>query len=312
MSQLRSKEYRQLIIFDLFMIVFFAVLLLTGTFFDEQIATALFSPDNTLIKFVTSTGVFPFFSFAVFFMGVVCQKLISSDIKKPLKISLCIICIVAAIFVGFIGAGSLFDKDCLGSIYPQLNRNIPAIAGLSVVTVPLLILAGFKLAGRSEDSALVKRVVCVLILLAVSYALLQIFKGTFNRPRYRIVAAGYEGIGFIPWYTPFTRAKEYIELYGIDKGELRSFPSGHSLLSMAVVYILPSLSWFFVKLRDRKLVLSIAGLVFSMIIMFTRMILGAHFLSDVSFGAMIGSVLALLYTVIQNRISVTMNKDRIG
>ena len=274
-----------------------------GSFFDERIAKNLFSPDNIFFKYVTSTGVFPYFSFAVLFLGVFCQKIISSRITKAAKILLCIIFFTAAVFVGFIGAGSLLDKDCLGSIYPQLNRNIPAITGLSLITVPLLIFIGFKLGRMSEDSQVVKRVICVLVLLGISYALLQIFKGAFNRPRYRIVVAGYEDIVFIPWYTRFSRAKEYIQLYGIDKGELRSFPSGHSILSMAVIYILPSFAWFYKKLNDKKLVLSIAGLCFSLIIMFSRMALGAHYLSDVSFGAIIGAVLALIYTVIQQRIS---------
>ena len=304
MDQLKNKEYDQLITFYLVLIFFFSALLLGGTFFDERIAKTLFSPDNTFVKYVTSTGVFPFFSFAVLFLGVVCQKLISSGINKAVKITLCMILFLAAVFVGFIGAGSLLDKDCLGSIYPRLDRNIPVIVVLSLITVPLLIFAGFKLGKMSCESQIIKRVICVLVLLGISYALLQVFKGAFNRPRHRLIVAGYEGIEFIPWYTRFAKAKAYIALYGLDKGELRSFPSGHSILSMAVIYILPSFSWFFKKLRDKKLVLSIAGLCFAMIIMFTRMILGAHYLSDVSFGALIGSLLALCYAMIQKRITV--------
>ena len=38
-------------------------------------------------------------------------------------------------------------------------------------------------------------------------------------------------------------------------------------------------------------------------IMFTRMILGAHYLSDVASGAVISSCIALVYTVIQHKIS---------
>ena len=42
---------------------------------------------------------------------------------------------------------------------------------------------------------------------------------------------------------------------------------------------------------------------FGLVIMLTRMILGAHYLSDVSMGSMIGTVLSTAYTIIQLRIS---------
>lgn len=183
MNKTGSCEYRNLIVFDLFLITFFAVLLLAGSFMDERIAGALFTPDSTFVKFVTSTGVLPYFSFAVVFLAVLCKKIIDSGLNKKPRI-------IIGIF---------------------------------------LIIAGIKLAERSDDGLLIKRVICLLALLVLSYALLQIFKGAFNRPRYRLVVRGYEGIGFIPWHKPFKGAAEYIERHGFDKGELRSFPSGHSI-----------------------------------------------------------------------------------
>jgi membrane-associated phospholipid phosphatase len=86
---------------------------------------------------------------------------------------------------------------------------------------------------------------------------------------------------------------------GIDKGEFRSFPSGHSILSMCMVMILQSLTWFFKKLKDKRIILGVLGAAFSMIIIFTRLILGAHYLSDVSAGAIIVSLPTIIYTLIQ-------------
>ena len=133
-------------------------------------------------------------------------------------------------------------------------------------------------------------------------------KGVFNRPRYRTAVLGYKGVGFVPWYTLFEGAESYVTLYGINADEFRSFPSGHSILSISAMYILPSLSWLFPMLRDKQLLLEIAGLMFGIIIMLTRTILGAHYLSDVSAGAMLGTLLSLVYTVIQQRISKSENK----
>lgn len=234
MADIKDQQYKRLG-FNVFMIVFFGIMLAAGTFADEQIARALYSADDTFVKFVTSTGVYPFFAAAVFFTGVLCQRIIFSKIKKPLKILLC--------------------------------------------------------------------TVCLLALHAISYGLMQIFKNVFHRPRFRLTARGIEGIGFVSWYTPFPQASEFVEKLGIDKGEFRSFPSGHSILSMSIVYILQSLTWFSAKLKDEWFVSGLIGMFFAVLIMFTRMILGAHYLSDVAFGAVISSFMALAYTLIQHRIS---------
>ena len=307
MEQTLDREYKRLIAFDTAMIVFFAITLLIGTFNDEAIAGALFTPNNLFIKYLTSTGVFPFFAGAVFFTGSLCERIIDSDLKKAPKILLCIVFYAAATFVGFIGAGSIVDKDCLGSIFPALNRNIPVIIGICLVTNPLLLVAGFLTAGKVQDRKFVKRLITVLVLLGLSYALMQIFKGAFSRPRYRLVVQDYEGTGFIPWYIRFNGAGELVEKFGIDKGEFRSFPSGHSILSMSVIVILQMLSRYFEKLKDKQLILGVVGFVFALMIMGTRMILGAHYLSDVSFGALISSVMALVFTAVQHRITTGPN-----
>ena len=297
-----NKEYAVLILSNLVMLLILIILLVVGTFNDKVIAESLFSPDNLFIKYVTSLGVFPFFSFAVLFMGALCERIIYSKSHKVIRIILAALCYAIAIFVGFIGAGSLVDKDCLGNIYPQLNRNIPVIVGICTFSNTILLTLGFRLAKKNDDETLMKKIIVLLILLALSYALMQIFKGVFHRPRYRLVVKEYEGIGYIPWYQPFSGAEGFIESLGIDKGEFRSFPSGHSILSMSMVYILQSLSWFSDKLRDKRFLLGVCGLIFSVIICFTRLILGAHYLSDVSMGAIIATLFGLIYLIIQKRI----------
>ena len=146
-----------------------------------------------------------------------------------------------------------------------------------------------------------KRIICILILLGLSFALMQVCKNLFHRPRYRLVAMGYENIGFIPWYTPFKNSKELIESIGIAKGEFRSFPSGHAILSMSLVFILQFFAYFNDKLKSKRLLLGIIALLFAVIILFTRMILGAHYLSDVCAGAIISTLISLIYTIIQGR-----------
>ena len=136
----------------------------------------------------------------------------------------------------------------------------------------------------------------------MAYASLQILKSNFPRARYRLVVQEYENIGFRSWYMPLEDTAKFINDMGIDKGEFRSFPSGHSILSMCLVMILQSFTWFSERLKDKRIILGVLGAVFSMIIIFTRLMLGAHYMSDVSAGAIIVSFLTIVYTLIQNKL----------
>ena len=301
MTKEKDPNYKSLILFNILVLCFFAVLFTVGTFQDEAIAESLYSPDNLGIKILTSTGACPFFGFAVLFLGALCEEIISSGRKKSVRVILAAICYLIATFVGFIGAGTLVDRDSLGSIFPTLDRNIPVIAGICFITNPPLLILGYFFGKKSKDKALAKRIICILILLGLSFALMQVCKNLFHRPRYRLVAMGYENIGFIPWYTPFKNSKELIESIGIAKGEFRSFPSGHAILSMSLVFILQFFAYFNDKLKSKRLLLGIIALLFAVIILFTRMILGAHYLSDVCAGAIISTLISLIYTIIQGR-----------
>jgi len=55
------------------------------------------------------------------------------------------------------------------------------------------------------------------------------------------------------------------------------------------------------RLKDKRFIFGLTGMLFAIMIMFTRMILGAHYLSDVASGAVISSCIALVYTVIQHK-----------
>jgi membrane-associated phospholipid phosphatase len=292
----KTNEFKQLALLNVLMIVFYAVLLLIGTFYDEKISEALYNPHGLVVMWISGIGAYPFFAFAVMFGGCFYERTLHSDLNKILKILLCILLILVITAVGFIGAGALVDKDSLGYIFPQLNRNIPVILCISLVSIFPLAYSGYRLAKSTADKKLLKRIICLLLLFVIAYMFLQIVKNIFHRPRYRLALQGFEGIGFVPWFKPFLGYQDYIEQYGIDKGEFRSFPSGHSILSTCMVIALPSLSRISSRLRDKQFQLGLLGFVISFIIILSRVILGAHYLSDVSAGALIVSVLALFYT----------------
>lgn len=298
-----KKTYSRQILFNIAALLFFGVLFFVGTFFDEEIAKTLYSPDNTAVALITSTGVIPFFTAPVLFCGALYERAVHSSQGKPVKAILCAVCILTALFVGFIGGGAIADRNCFGMIFPSIVRNIPVIAVISVIIEYPLFFVGYHFAKKTDDKLLVKVLIILLVLLLLEFAGMRVLKQIFNRPRFRTVFLGYDGIGFVPWHMPFEGAAEYAELYGLNGDEFSSFPSGHSILSISSMYILPSLSWIFPKLKNKQIPLMLCGFLFGIVIMFTRMILGAHYLSDVSMGGMIGTAVSLAFAIIQLRIA---------
>ena len=281
------------------MAAFFAVMLLVGTFLDEAIARALYSPHNVVATIVTTLGIYPFFSPLVLFMGVVCERVAHTGLAKPLRIVAQVACLVVALLVGFVGATHIVDADCLGGVWPHLTKNYPVIALLSLTVEWPLFLLGWRLSVGSTDKKLLKRVLLLIAVFLAAYAFMQVAKGVFNRPRYRVVVEGLAGIDFVPWYTISPKPTDLIEAYGLAKNEFTSFPSGHAILSTVVTSILLSLTWFFPSLRDKRVQLRWAGFAFAVVVMFTRMVLGAHFLSDVSAGGLIGLVFLLVFDAVE-------------
>lgn len=300
-----DKEYARERLILIVMAVFFGALLLVGTFFDETIAKALYMPHNLAATVVTTIGIYPFATAIVLFMGVACERIVHVKKEKATKIVLAAITALIAVAIGFVGAASLVDVDCLGGIVPGLNRNIPVIAILSLVIEYPLFYMGWRWAKNSDDPFLLRRAICLTVVLVAAFAFMQLTKGVFNRPRYRSVAEGLEGVGFVPWYRISPDPANLMSAYGLDKNEFRSFPSGHAILSISTISILLSLTWLFPRLRTKRSLLCWVGFAFAILIMLTRMLLGAHYLSDVAAGALIGLAFVALYIVLERRTSAS-------
>ncbi len=280
----------------------FGALLLVGTFCDEPLAKTLYMPHNVIATLITTVGIYPFAAAAVLFAGVAFERFLHGVNGQAAKVAGCVLMAVVALVVGFVGAASLVDTDCLGGILPMLNRNYAVIAAISLVLEWPLFYVGLRLAASSADNSLLKRAVCLIVVLLAAFAFMQLTKGVFNRPRYRTVAQGYEGIGFVPWFHISPDPTELMEKFGLAAGEFRSFPSGHAILSISTIAIMLGLSWIVPSLQQKRTLLCWVGFGFAVVIMLTRMLLGAHYLSDVSAGALIGLAFAYISYVLQRRL----------
>ena len=78
-----------------------------------------------------------------------------------------------------------------------------------------------------------------------------------------------------------------IEGFPITKEDFKSFPSGHSGTGMIMAMFLAYAPVFFHKLKGKETLMFYIGVAFGFLMMFSRMLVGAHFLTDTCMGSLI-------------------------
>lgn len=263
------------------------VLLAVGTFADLQVAQAVYAPDNPLVVFVSTLGLFPMAYPACLLLGVLVQRSLASRRSRVLGIAGAVLCaLLAVLFGGLVTRAVLSVLEGFGGI---AGSELPSSARFAIGAVvgAVLCAVGYNAGKGNGAKDLARRVLVVVVVLAASFAAVEIVKNFMSRPRPRLLFAGYEGIGFCPWYQKFSGAEEYIAAYDIGKDAFKSFPSGHSLQAASALAAFYGLSLVYPGLREKLGVALAVEVVFALVVMACRMVLGAHFLSDVSMGALV-------------------------
>ena len=267
--------------------VVLAVLFLVGTFFDLQIDTAINAAGNPIVTMFSTLGLFTMMVPACVFMGALTACVLASRVASPLKVIGAVAAQLFAVFVGVILVSSIFSSDGIGPLLPfAVPSAVSVVLGILVglgLEVP-----GYRAAHRSTDAQLGRRILIVVCALLLAYLCAELIKRGMTRPRYRLLLLGYEGIEFHPWYSRFTNAAELMARYGIDSNEFHSFPSGHCLMTASLITSYLGITKLWPSLEKSWKPVVVGSVVLLAVIMVCRMMLGAHFLSDVSLGALIG------------------------
>ena len=293
-----KKRFHLLIVIGVLLIGF-----IVGSFLDLKIDQAIFDKNNGFGLFMASFGVYPCYAGLAFIGG----GFLSTTIKrKDLPLWGKIICyFLSALAYGM----SIY---LCGKEWPSVNGyNTPEMAPLSygisaVVFGGVYVLAFFIC--RKGDIKQMWRVLLVMTVIFVVSLLPAgfIIKLIIHRPRYRYAVRG--GIvEFKNWWERFAEYKDYIgkefEGFTLVKEEFKSFPSGHSGTGMIMAMFLPLASFFFPKLKGKEILLFYIGVAWGLVMMFSRLLVGAHYLTDTCMGSLI--VMVVYYVV--NEFAVRKN-----
>ena len=246
--------------------------LLTGTFFDYQISSALFNSSSLFGRFVEAAGELPF-EVTASIAGVMLVRC-AGDGRKGSR--------------GLAALGILINVGLVGyEIFGSLHVGGKLIAFQLVLTFALTI-AGNVIAFRATRDAtsqeLKRWALMVLVVWTIQAIILNVIvKPLWSRPRMRVIEVT-RGLEFQPWWVIGNPDKWAYIANGVIKDGFKSFASGHTAHAAIGMMLagLPAVA--FKRDPSRRRMVFWAAAAVAALVAFGRIVIGAHFLSDVSCG----------------------------
>ena len=260
---------------------------IVGSFLDLKIDQALFDKNNTFGLIMASFAVYPCYAGLAFISG----GLLSTTIqRKEMPIWLKILSFFLA------GLAYVMSVYLCGRELPSSNGfnnkvlTIPSYAISAALFAGVAFLA-YKICQKGDTKKM--WIACMVMAFIFTISLLPagvIIKLILHRPRYRyMVRCGVTD--FRNWWETCSNYKDYfgmeVDGFIIDKEEFKSFPSGHSGTAAIMMMFLPYASIFFDRLKGKEVVMFYTGFVWTLLMMYSRMLVGAHYLTDTCMGSLI-------------------------
>ena len=272
------------------------ILFILGSFYDEAISQELYIENFTFGIIISAFGLVLTYSVSAMFAGLLLGEALKLQNRK-LKILISICTALFLLVIIYLCGDTVFDENGFnkkGFGYKALG------IGIFAIILPIFYYLGFRQSKKITNDKLwlILSIIIIGAVIALLAGALGI-KEIFHRPRFRTVVKEIEGIEFHKWWVPFKDYKNYITA-DITKEEFKSFPSGHATTSMIAVFGLSYLFLFDPRLKKYQTYLFYLGVTYSYYISLTRILAGAHFLSDVA----CGSIISLVFFFITNEIII--------
>lgn len=249
------------------------LLLAVFTFTDLQISQAVFTK-NLYGRVFEVIGELPFV-----FLTTVAACLLFRFRAKPnrgVNILLGVLSAVLVVLIAYMG-GFMTVNYLQDNVGHELPGFIAPLIAMALLILAILLVRRVPEERRHE--AITYAVTAIFYFIAV-LIVMNSLKSIWGRMRIREMGGDFSQ--FTPWYVITNRG-------GFDN-RYASFPSGHTMNSAAVI-LLTMLPTFLPGIRGKEKYLRTAAYVWILVVGFSRVVMGAHFASDVTVGAMLSLVL---------------------
>lgn len=262
--------------------------IIVGSFCDLNISKAIADKNNTFALLISVLIPTIAFSGLAIVGGAFFAFAIRGDYKKSLKVFFYIVAIGIVIISEYFSGREYFGKN-------GFYNKAPQIVGYLIPIIPILLMTylGFYLFKNNENkNAWIILLIALLAILIPYVFLIEGIKLFVHRPRFRIVNEGF--VPFKAWWENFKDYKEVISLYNVTKEDFKSFPSGHTAeATMLLIFsiFIPMANTYLKKYQTPAIIFSICMI---LIMALGRILAAAHYLSDVSAGAFMLILFAII------------------
>jgi len=263
--------------------------IILGSFLDLQISSAIASPKNYFGLAVSAFA--PTVAFAT--VAAMGGGFIAFIIKGKYHIGLKILFGVLA--AACLGVSIKFPAGEWFGINGFYEMGVPEWAGYLVVIVPecaAMVGGYFLFKDWQNENLWIVFCIIIVVLCIVLLGVVTGLKGIMHRPRYRFISS-VDVTLFHNWWEPCKNYKELIEQFHTSSDNFKSYPSGHTAETAILLVMMTFLPLAHEKFKKWQMPLFYASCGFLLLLMLSRILAAAHFLSDVSFGAF--SMIVFLY-----------------
>ncbi|MCQ2795890.1 MAG: phosphatase PAP2 family protein [Bacilli bacterium] len=263
-------------------------LLIVGSLCDLTIAQGIYWADNGFSHFMAGFAMMPLGALIGFILGTLFKMVTNHQYKKKWQNILLVFISFAGLVCGLYVIGMQVTSYHAYNLHKAYSFLFGA---LSLVPGYLL---GYFFYEKVNNKNLIKTYILIAVSVGFMIAFIETTKIIFPRLRYTsIVQLGNNSL-FRPWYlTDFSLNKQFvIEHKLVDNEEIKSFPSGHSQAALATAFVMMFIPKLFPKFKGKEVYFFYGGFLYFLIVALSRMLIGAHYLSDTMFA---GTVALLVY-----------------
>ena len=266
----------------LFVGILLLVFMIVGSFFDFQISTALFDPDSLFGMLFASYGQLPAM-LCISTAGTLLIKI--ADHRKK------VLLILSYLFGILLNAFAILGITMDPMLYiPHMSIVLSLIIAVILVGVVNFIM--LKLTQDANRQQIKKVIILFIGVMFLEMIIINIIKIPWARPRMRMITA--QNQVFQPWWVIGSDMKDHLMALGIAAEEFKSFPSGHTG-NAACALLLGVLPVICQKLKGKENLLFFIGVIFTLTVAFSRIIVGAHFLTDVTIGMSVTFLIEVIF-----------------
>lgn len=264
---------------------FVITFLIVGSLGDLQIAQGIYLADNAFSHFMAAFTIFPIAVGCGFMVTCIFRLGLNKYFKKKWQNFLLIVFDILILVAG----SYYFGKQVTSYHAYNLSSSLNIPLGL-LLTLPGVILECLFHQEINKEHIL-KFYLYLFVVVILASALIEGFKILMPRVRYTTIVDPHFGpLLYRPWYQPNFLLTDYFkqhpdELKNIE--EIKSFPSGHSAIAFASAFVLMYLPRLFPRLKGKEPLFFLGGMLFFVLVAISRMMIGAHYLSDTMFAGLI-------------------------